>query len=248
MTSVLPLFHRFGLRLSHFRVGAGARVQGHRHASTHLMFLLDGEARERCGRAAAELTSLSARYSGADAVHDMEFGLNGGECLVVHFGRAHDEAAGSRFVSADLARRHAENLAAHLQAPERAPLALLDILYAGVQLPRCDRTAPDWADRARARLLGPAPAKIACVARDFGVSREHLSRAFVTYYGVGPRLTRRCARLAYATGLLLEAQSGSTDVAHASGYADQSHFIREFRWAFGVTPQQFRRRGGERSQ
>jgi AraC family transcriptional regulator len=236
-----PLFHRHGLRLSRFRVGAGERVQGHRHGNTHVLFLLNGEARQRRGRDSVDLGPFSARYSGADAVHDMEFGPGGGDCLVVHFRHAHRGASGSSFLPSSVAQRHVQSVAALLQAPDTAPLALLEVLYAGVQLPRADQIAPDWLDHARVRLLGPAPVRTARVARDLGVSREHLSRAFTAHYGVAPQLTRRCARLAYAAGLLVRSRSESTEIAHIAGYSDQSHFIRDFRWAFGVTPQQFRR-------
>jgi AraC-like DNA-binding protein len=71
-----------------------------------------------------------------------------------------------------------------------------------------------------------------------GMSRFHLNRAFRLAYGLPPHAYRLQLRLAAAKALL-KAGDPPAAVAAALGFADQSHFHRRFRGAFGVTPGQF---------
>src|SRR5262249_59183479 len=76
-------------------------------------------------------------------------------------------------------------------------------------------------------------------AGDAGVSRQHLTRAFRASVGVTPKLYCRLARfqsaLAYAS---CGTQVDWAQAAAATGYADQSHMIAEFREFSSLTPQQ----------
>ena len=76
---------------------------------------------------------------------------------------------------------------------------------------------------------------MAALARQLGLSREHLHRLFRSVVGLTPGEYSRCARMHAAKRLL---QQGATlaDAAQASGFTDQAHFSRWFRRIFGVTP------------
>jgi AraC-like DNA-binding protein len=75
------------------------------------------------------------------------------------------------------------------------------------------------------------------LAKNAGVSRQHLTRVFREEVGVTPKLYCRLARfragIVYAGGRL---NSDWADVAAHLGYADQSHLIAEFREFSGLTP------------
>jgi AraC-like DNA-binding protein len=75
-----------------------------------------------------------------------------------------------------------------------------------------------------------------------GMSRFQALRAFKQRYGLPPYAYQICAQLARARTLLRSGQSAS-DVALACGFADQSHFGRAFKRAFGLTPGAFARGG-----
>jgi AraC-like DNA-binding protein len=71
-----------------------------------------------------------------------------------------------------------------------------------------------------------------------GVSRYHLLRLFCRQVGMPPhayltQLRLREARLLLATG------ETAARVAAAVGFVDQSHLIKRFRAAYGITPMQF---------
>lgn len=71
--------------------------------------------------------------------------------------------------------------------------------------------------------------------RATGHDRWQLSRDFRALFGSSPYRYLILRRLDRARAFMLEG-AGLADAAHASGFADQSHFTRLFRKAFGLTP------------
>jgi AraC-like DNA-binding protein len=71
----------------------------------------------------------------------------------------------------------------------------------------------------------------------FGLSARSLQRLFQRYVGVSPKWVLQRYRLHEAAARLAEGTSGTwTEVAVELGYFDQSHFIRDFTRAVGMTP------------
>jgi len=73
------------------------------------------------------------------------------------------------------------------------------------------------------------------LAREAGVSRVYLSRAFERQFGVPPHVYLNAVRLANARQLLLGGMPLAS-VAVSAGFADQSHFSRRFKGAVGLSP------------
>lgn len=76
-----------------------------------------------------------------------------------------------------------------------------------------------------------------------GVDRFHLLRAFRRCLGLPPHLYQTQLRLRHAKRLMLAGEP-SAMAAVAVGFADQSHMIRKFKAAFGVTPGEYLGSGG----
>jgi AraC-like DNA-binding protein len=82
------------------------------------------------------------------------------------------------------------------------------------------------------------------VAAALGVGERRLGRAFDRFVGLSPKVLGRVLRFRQALreierGAVGRAQPSWTAVAFAAGYADQPHFIREFKALAGVTPVQY---------
>ncbi|MEW6644215.1 MAG: helix-turn-helix transcriptional regulator [Pseudomonadota bacterium] len=77
------------------------------------------------------------------------------------------------------------------------------------------------------------------MAARMGMSREGFSRSFSKRWGMPPHAFRLARRLNRARQMLRSGEAIAA-VAAETGFADQSHFGRWFRRAFGVTPGQYR--------
>ncbi|MEO8201735.1 MAG: AraC family transcriptional regulator [Gemmatimonadota bacterium] len=115
----------------------------------------------------------------------------------------------------DLARRHSRNA-----QPGRDRLSA----------PRAVTIARDYLNAHFAEDVS-----LAELAALGGVDRFHLLRAFRRSTGLPPHLYQTQLRLRHAKGLLL-AGTPPAQAALASGFSDQSHLIRKFKAAYGVTP------------
>ena len=88
------------------------------------------------------------------------------------------------------------------------------------------------------------PFHVAETAHKLGVSKEHFSRLFRSATGWSPLDYFQRRRVQKASRLLLDHRVSITNVVHAMGYFDSSHFCHKFRRYLGMTPREFRKRYG----
>jgi AraC-like DNA-binding protein len=101
--------------------------------------------------------------------------------------------------------------------------------------------AQDPVDRA-ARLLARANGRpaVATLAERAGLSARQLQRRFIEAVGVAPKHYARLHRFAAAIAARETHPTRPwTDIAHACGFADQAHLIREFQTLSGRAPGEF---------
>lgn len=85
------------------------------------------------------------------------------------------------------------------------------------------------------------------LSRTAGVTRRHLERRFMAAVGLSPKKLARITRFQHALRLLQNSDlpAPGTTTAVTCGYADQSHFIRDFRDLSGSSPSQHLLRQGQ---
>lgn len=109
--------------------------------------------------------------------------------------------------------------------------------------PVCDPRVPALAQRARDYLHAHMHDDVGLdeLATICGVDRFRLSRVFKASYGLAPHAYLIQLRLAQARRWLASG-TAPAEVAHALGFADQSHLGRWFRRAYGLTPASYGKR------
>ena len=81
------------------------------------------------------------------------------------------------------------------------------------------------------------------MARAAGLSVSYFSKLFTQCIGLSPHQYLVRCRLRHGKNLLAKPEENLSlvDVAAEAGFADQAHFCRHFRRAYGVSPLAFRR-------
>jgi len=105
--------------------------------------------------------------------------------------------------------------------------------------PRAAAPPRDWLDGLAADLRDPQR-RVAALARHYGVTPEHASRAFLRRFGMTPARCRAEHRLQAGLRALAEGALSLAQAATQAGYADQAHFSRAILAATGVSPGRLR--------
>lgn len=107
----------------------------------------------------------------------------------------------------------------------------------GVSLHRSDQLFSHACD---VILRCKGSASIAGLSSSLGIGNRHLEKIFLERSGISPKLFTRVIRFQHALGRLTARTSPTlASLAHETGHADQSHFIREFRRFTGLSPRAF---------
>ena len=235
---------------------ADRAVPLHTHDDAHFVLVLDGVYTTSASGAPDACTAPTLVYNPAGTTHRDRFRSRTGRFLTVSVARDAHALATAQYRLMDrpaclaspeaiaLGRRLAAECAASDPAVPLLVEGLCWELLAAAQ-PRGERmrTAPGWLLKARERLQAGASGdlRLVDVASDVGVHPIHLTRAFRRFFRCTPGdYVRRC-RLERAATLLRGAELSLSEIALATGFADQSHFTRAFGRAVGVPPGAFRR-------
>jgi transcriptional regulator GlxA family with amidase domain len=73
-----------------------------------------------------------------------------------------------------------------------------------------------------------------------GLSMDHFARQFKQSAGVTPHHYLTKKRVGRAQEMLAETDLSLSEIAYATGFSDQSHLARHFRYVVGTTPREFR--------
>jgi AraC-like DNA-binding protein len=125
-------------------------------------------------------------------------------------------------------------------------IALAEEFLRGLRVPP-DPLAPLLGRAVFALLTDPTVQRVADVCRLLGVEQRTLQRLFRSHVGVTPHWVLKRGRLHSAAERIAEQATAADPVPWARvaaelGYADQAHFIRDFRDAVGETPARYAQR------
>jgi AraC family transcriptional regulator len=234
---------------------ARGHVERHTHTEAHFVFVLGGQYASTAHGATDDAGAATLIYNPPGTTHTDRFAHQHGRFFGLSIKAEHLNELGQelRFADRPHRLRHPRALAIAAGAVKRVPHdnpdapAMLEALSLELlaaiahREPVIDKVAPRWFKTACAMIADSAePPSVAAVARAVGVHPVHLARTFRVHLGISPGDYARKRRLERATDLLLRPRASLTGVAHEAGYADQSHFTRDFVRAAGLTPARFR--------
>ncbi len=234
---------------------AGSIVAEHCHTSLLLLFLLDGCLEETaCGR--TTLAHPGALFVRPAGVAHSARALRPSRLFSIEAGSGWLERSGAADLSSGLeATEWTDRMAllavnvyrafSLLDSGPAAALALtghLQVLLAELAQPVDASPVPLWLSEVRRYLDARLEERInlAMLARRAGVHPVHLSRSFRKHFGMTLTEHVRQGRLAAAMVRLTTTDDAVATIAREAGFADQSHFTREFRRAVGDSPGGYR--------
>ena len=236
-------------------LSARPNVERHIHTEAHFVFVLEGTYTSTAHGVPDVAGAATLIYNPPGTTHNDRFLSEHGRFFGLSIKAEHLSQLdqGLNFAGRCHRLAHPRALAVAAAAVRRVPRdnpdapAMLESmsleLLAAVahRRPATDKTPPRWLKTACAMIADNAePPTVAAVARAVGVHPVHLARTFRLHLGLSPGDYARKRRLEYATDLVMRSRTSLTQVAHAAGYADQSHFTRDFVRAVGLTPARFR--------
>lgn len=131
-----------------------------------------------------------------------------------------------------------------LEAPDsEAVFALLEAaLLSRLRVPASLRILPYLTGHLGGSRRAPALNEL---AKQAGCSVRQLNRIFLSHVGLTPKRFHRVRRFRRALDAAARGSDSWVEVALDCGYADQSHFIRDFRSFSGVNPTAYFERTGQ---
>lgn len=242
------------LSVSQLEYAPGARLPPHRHELPRLTLLVDGHLAERLERREEVVSApMAGCTKAAGVLHTTRAGSNGARVLLIEARTAGPWAdrtpvvLRSKLIASLGHRLWIEISLGHLACPTTVE-SLAWNLAAEFDHPEGQDhgNPPLWLVRTRERLLDDprrAP-PMEALAGSAGVHPSHLSRAFRRWFGASPGECLREERLRRAAHRLRGSHDSISRIAHDLGFADHAHLTRLYKRRFGITPSDFRRRGG----
>jgi AraC family transcriptional regulator len=250
--------HAFeGVLIAENTYDSGMTVAAHAHDSPLLSLVLQGHATEDIGGRSRGLATQNLLYTPSFETHAHRF-LTAGRWLNIQFsarwfGRVGAEAGNlpraSQLFSGGTTVNWASRLGAEIREPdavskfaiEGALLLLLTDLsrlpvFGEARRPRWFKVVEDAIDASVAEP--PSVSELAALA---GVHASHLLRTFRHHHGCTVATYVRRKRVERARAEIAASKRPLSMIALDAGFADQSHFTRVFRQAFGQTPGQYAR-------
>lgn len=232
-------------------------IPEHVHDVTVVSLMLSGIATEKVPEGVREISAQDLIVTPAYAPHSYRF-PRPGRWLNMQLGdawlaRATDGHAllyeRSQIVRSGSAAAWAMRVRAEVQNADSASGLAIDgammLMIADMARLRMDgaSTRPRWLRRVEEALEASiaAPPDVEALAELAGVHPTHLLRTFRRYHGATIANYLRDKRLQMARTQVATTHRPLSAIALDSGFADQSHFTRLFKQAFGETPGQYAR-------
>lgn len=242
-----------GITVSENFYPAHTYLGDHTHENPFIAFVLRGAYKENCGNQSHEYACGAAIFHSAGETHRDLFSASGGLVFSVEFGQGWTHQL-DRIAPQSIERTghiFGSGLRLYLRLTRCNWLIDFDLeefawfLTGGdarTGAPRITEARPRWMRCVLELLHDRAcePLTLACIAEAAGVHPVHLARQFRKVHGCTVGDYIRQLRVQRASEMLLNTDKSVSHIAHACGFADQSHLTRLLKARLDATPGQLR--------
>ena len=243
-----------GLKVAETVFSPNARLARHHHDAPSLSYVLSGGYDEHVDRAQHSCTTGTLLYKPGQIEHSNRISAGGLRAIFIEAEQpnqilGHEWRPSKRV--AELRNARSRTLIRHVVREMTNRHPGYELALEGLVLELMSEARPGATPRIGQRWLSRVTSfleerfatdvTLELVARHVGVHPVHLAQAFRERYGRTVGDTLREIRLLRVRNELLGTLTPVSTIAHATGFADQSHMTRLFRAKFGVTPAAFRR-------
>lgn len=231
-----------------------AKVDWHRHENAYFTFLLTGKMAEISHQGRQDCTPGSLLFHHSDAAHynlkprDHTRGFHV-ELRPEWFARNEIKTGNGSYAIHDPRQKmivfelFREFLSGDLHQAVAIDSLVNSLMQPGVTARKTQRIIPKWVTTVR-ELINDLPTHdwtLAELSKLADIHPNHLCRAFSTYFGCTLGRYLKAVRIQRAMTLMISSNLNLSEIAHACGFADQSHFIRTFRMFHKFTPLVYRK-------
>jgi AraC family transcriptional regulator len=245
-----------GMTLTEGRYPPHARIPPHAHSSPYVCLVLGGWYDETTTGRTERCVAGTVVYHPSDEEHADCMGTDGARCFNLELsptlmdGLEQEGRLPQIRTALGPGRATALGISLRLQHcagsgltelnVEETLLGLLAELWRRAAPGPTGTRRPPWLARALERLRESAAPSVTELAAEAGLHPVYFTRAFRAAVRMPPSRFVVEARLERASGLLVSSQASVSAIAYEVGYSDHSHFCRQFRRRFGITPSAYR--------
>lgn len=247
MINSKTFFFPNNIEIERVKVPGNFKLKNHSHSNFHLCFVVQGSFEEINNSKVVECKKQSVRISKPTAKHEIYFGSEGGECIIIqlndrfaninnpwfHFNEDSFYDSHSSYISDFFINKNINSI-----SPSTLEIALRKFLASCLNNNNHELCEPDWLKEVK-YFIDSNPSlsfDSSKIAEKVGVHRVHLSRTFSKLMGCTLQEYIILKKLETAHSFLNESDLNITSVAYEAGFADHSHFNKIFKRYFNTNP------------
>ena len=246
MINSKTIFFPNNIEIERVKVPRNFELKNHSHSNFHLCIVVDGSFEEINNSKVVECKKQTVRISKPSAKHEIYFGSDGGECIIIqlnnrfaninnpwfHFNEDSFYNFYSSYIFDFFNSRNINKI-----SPSTLEIALRKFLASCLNN-NDEFSEPDWLKEVK-YFIDSNPSfsfDSAKIANKVGVHRVHLSRTFSKLMGCTLQEYIILKKLETAHSFLNESDLNISSVAYEAGFSDHSHFHKLFKRYFNTNP------------
>jgi len=244
ITSQTLLFPN-NIEIERVKIPPNFEFKNHSHCNSHICIIGGGSFEEVKGKKTFECKKQSIRISKPAANHEIYFGSEGAECIIIQLNKrfANLGCFGFRFKEDSFFSSDSQNIndffnTQNINNTSPSGLEILLKKFLVISLNENELYEPDWLKEAK-DIVDSNPSysfDSSKIAEKVGVHRVHLSRSFSKYTGCTLHEYIILRKLHEAHKFLKEPDLNISAAAYEAGFSDQSHFNKIFKKYFNTNP------------